>query len=54
MPKFKNVSSFGDLDSPLLGRIVKAGEVAEVTDAQAEKLSAQPDVWQAVKKGSDA
>ena len=48
MHKFKNVSNQGDLDLPLIGRVIVAGEVFEVTADQAELLSAQPDVWQPV------
>lgn len=50
MPSFKNVSSQGDLDLPLVGRVVAAGEVFEATADQAVQLSAQPDVWQLIKK----
>lgn len=31
--KIQNVSPLGDLDVPILGRIVKAGEVVDVDDA---------------------
>lgn len=48
MPKIKNVSPFGDLDVPLLGRVVAAGETVEVTDEQAEALLQQPDNYQPV------
>jgi hypothetical protein len=43
MPKIKNVSPLGDLEIPLLGRVVEAGETVEVTDEEAETLLAQPD-----------
>ena len=43
MPKIKNVSPFGDLDVPLLGRVVPSGSITEVTDAEAEILLQQPD-----------
>jgi hypothetical protein len=43
MPKIKNVSPFGDLDVPLLGRIFEAGTVLDVTDEQAEILLRQVD-----------
>ncbi len=46
MLKIKNVSPLGDLDVPLLGRVVKAGEVVEVTKEQSSKLLAQGDVWE--------
>lgn len=54
--QFKNISPQGDLDVPLIGRVVKAGEVFEVTAEQAARLEAQPDLWEpikAVKKGVD-
>lgn len=55
MPKFKNVSPLGALDLPLLGRVVAAGEVIEVTTAQAKHLDGQQAVWQPVKsRGSKA
>jgi hypothetical protein len=43
MPKIKNVSPFGDLDVPLLGRIFEAGTILDVTDEQAEVLLRQED-----------
>jgi hypothetical protein len=46
--KFKNVSPFGDLDVPLLNRVVKAGEVFEVPPEVGVLLSDQPDVFQVV------
>jgi hypothetical protein len=48
MPKFKNVSPQGDLEVPVLGRAVKAGETFEVSAELAEGFAAQPDVWQSV------
>ena len=48
MHKFKNASPQGNLDLPLVGRVIAAGEVFEVTAEQAALLSAQPDVWQPV------
>lgn len=48
MPKIKNVSPFGDLDVPLLGRVIASGETVDVTDEQAETLLQQPDNYQAV------
>jgi hypothetical protein len=54
MPKFKNVSSSGDLDLPLIGRVVKAGEVFEVSSEQAALLAEQPAIWApAVEKGNN-
>lgn len=47
--KFKNVSPLGDLEVPVLGRVVKAGEVFEVPKSIGESLEAQPDVFQVVK-----
>lgn len=47
--QIKNVSPRGDLEVPLLGRVIKAGEVVTVTAEQGAALTAQPDNWQAVK-----
>lgn len=44
--RFKNVSPQGDLELPLLGRVIAAGEEFAVTPAQADLLAAQPDLWQ--------
>ena len=52
MPIIRNVSPIGDLDVPLLRRIVPAGAEVEVTDAQAKTLLAQPGNWQPPKKRS--
>ena len=41
MPLLKNVSPVGDLDIPLLGRVVAAGEEFEVTAEQAGLLLPQ-------------
>jgi hypothetical protein len=46
--KVKNVSTQGDLELPMLGRIVKAGEVFEVPADVAELLVVQSNVWAAV------
>ena len=46
--RIKNVSRFGDLEVPLLGRVVKHGEAVEVTAEQAKLLLRQADNWQAV------
>ena len=46
--QFKNISSSGDLELPLVRRVIAAGETFEVTEEQAELLAAQPDVWQRV------
>jgi hypothetical protein len=48
VPKFKNVSSQGALDLPLIGRVVQPGEVIEVTAEQAKHLAGQDAVWQPV------
>ena len=48
MPKFKNVSSVGDLYFPLIGRVVTAGEVFDVSDEDAEYLTAQPDNFEPI------
>lgn len=45
--QIKNVSRFGDLEVPLLGRVVAHGEVVDVTAEQAEQLLLQADNWQA-------
>lgn len=50
MPVIRNVSPLGDLDVPLLGRIVTAGEEIDVPKAAAELLLAQPDNFQPVVK----
>ncbi len=53
MLKIKNVSPLGDLDVPLLGRVVKSGEVVEVTNDQSSRLLAQSDIWEpASSKGA--
>lgn len=50
MSKFKNISPQGDLDLPLVGRVIASGEVFEATAEQATQLSAQPDLWQPISK----
>lgn len=50
MPFIRNVSPIGDLDVPLLRRIVRAGEEVEVTKDQADALLAQTSNWQPAKK----
>lgn len=49
MPKFKNVSPLGDLDLPLIGRVVEFGEVFEVTDEQALGIAGQAENWEPVE-----
>lgn len=51
MPKFKNVASFGDVDSPGVG-VVGSGDVVEVSAAVAELFIAQPGVWELIEEGS--
>lgn len=41
MPQIRNVSPLGEVEIPLLGRVVGAGEVVEVTDEQAAVLLEQ-------------
>lgn len=48
MPTIRNVSPVGDLDVPLLRRIVARGEATEVTDDQATRLLDQPANWELV------
>jgi hypothetical protein len=40
--KIKNVSPMGDLDVPLIGRVVAAGETFEVADEDGALLVDQP------------
>lgn len=47
--QFKNISKFGDIDLPLIGRIVEAGEIFEATPDQSELLILQPDLWQPIQ-----
>lgn len=46
--KFKNVSPQGDLNVPLVRRVVLAGEVIDVTAEQARLIEGQTDVWQRI------
>lgn len=41
MEKIKNVSPLGDLEVVLLGRVVAAGEVVEVSNEHAKELTKQ-------------
>lgn len=52
MPKIKNVSPFGALDIPLLGRVVDAGSTVEVTDEEAAILLRQEDNFHAAGDGA--
>lgn len=47
--KFKNVSPLGDLEVPVLRRVVAAGEVFDVPESVGVLLKDQPDVFQVVK-----
>jgi len=51
--KFRNVSSLGDLDLPLIGRVVRAGEVFDATEEQSALLVEQPALWQLVKEKAE-
>jgi hypothetical protein len=53
MAKIKNISSLGDLIIPALNDlVVKAGEVAEVSDEAAASLLQQTDNWESADKAS--
>jgi len=53
MATFKNVSMFGDLAVPVLGKDVLAGATVEVTDeAVADSFRDQPSNWQEVSGDS--
>lgn len=47
MTQIRNDSPLGDLDVPLLRRVVERGEVVDVSDAHAAILLEQ-DIWTAV------
>lgn len=49
MPKIRNICPRGDLDVPLLGRVVEAGQVVDVTAEQAARLLPQVDNWATVE-----
>lgn len=51
---WRNVSPYGALDIPLLGRTVEAGEVFEVTPEQAKHLAGQDDNFQKVQPSKTA
>ncbi len=53
MPIIQNVSPVGDLDVPLLRRIVKRDEHAEVTNDQAARLLPQG-IWLPVDPAAEA
>lgn len=48
MPTLKNISPYGALDIPLLGRVVEAGEVFDVTPEQARHLAGQDENFEKV------
>lgn len=45
MKRIQNVSPWGHLDVPLLGRVVESGETVEVEDQHAKILLDQPANW---------
>ena len=53
MPTIRNVAPWGDLDVPLLRRVVAAGEAVEVTDDQAWRLLPQ-EIWEPVGEQAEA
>ena len=50
--KIRNISRFGDLDIPALGRSVAAGEVITVNKAVAAELLAQADNFEPAEKAA--
>lgn len=50
MSKFRNVSPLGDLEVPVLGVVVKAGESVDVPADLVDGFVAQPDVWAPIEK----
>jgi hypothetical protein len=54
MPTIRNVNPIGDVEVPLLRRIVARGETVDVTDDQAERLLPQEMNWQLVKPAKPA
>jgi hypothetical protein len=54
MPKFRNVSPYGDLELPLVRRVVAAGEVFEVTPEQAKHLAGQDENFEPVHEAKDS
>lgn len=51
--KIKNVSPLGDLDVPLLGRVVRRGETVDVPAEAATRLLKQ-EIWVPVDKSAEA
>ncbi len=52
MPKLKNISPLGDLDVPLLRRVVEADEVFDVNEDQARVLLLQHDNYRPADKAA--
>jgi hypothetical protein len=46
MPKFKNISPLGALDTPVAGRVVEAGEIIDLPADRAVFVAAQADTWE--------
>ena len=53
MAKFKNVSPFGDLEVPVLGRVISAGEVFEVPADLVAGFAEQSTNWMPVAEKGD-
>lgn len=49
MPQLRNINPLGEVEIPLLGRAVGAGEVFDVSDEQAAALLDQPSNYEAVE-----
>lgn len=54
MPTLKNTNPLGDVDLPLIGRSLAAGEEFEVSDEQAATLLAQAGNYEVVNADLDA
>ena len=46
MATLKNISPLGDLEVPILGRIVKADESVEISDALVDGFKDQTSTWE--------
>ena len=44
--RFRNISTSGALDVPLLGRVIEAGEEFDIPADRGELLEQQPDVYE--------
>lgn len=53
MPKLKNTSPLGEVDLPLIGRTLAAGEEFEVSDEQASALLLQAGNYEVVNADLD-